>query len=181
MPRTQPIITNFTAGELSPRMAGRVDHTVWANGCRTLENCFVWPTGPAERRPGTRFVTEIKDSSVPARLLPFEYSTEQAYVIEAGPEYLRFCKDGGVIVDGAPPAPVEIATPWDAAALSVLKWVQSADVVYLFSAAPPQKLSRSSHVDWGLAPVDWQDGPYLEENTDTDKKLQPSATTSNRA
>ncbi len=60
----------------------------------------MFPTryGPAVRRPGLKFVAEVKDSSKVTRLLPFKYSTVQAYILETGDEYLRFYKDRGQIV-----------------------------------------------------------------------------------
>ena len=49
-------------------------------GCKTLENMVVHPHGSASRRPGTRYVSEIKDSSAVTRLIPFEFSTTQTYM-----------------------------------------------------------------------------------------------------
>ena len=92
------ILTNFTAGELSPRLEGRFDIAQYANGCRILENMLVLPQGPAEMRPGTYFVNEVKDSSKKVRLIPFEFSTVQTYVLEFGEEYIRIYKDQGQVV-----------------------------------------------------------------------------------
>ncbi len=50
MARVSPIQTNFTAGELSPRLEGRVDISKYFNGCRTLENMVIHPHGGASRR-----------------------------------------------------------------------------------------------------------------------------------
>jgi hypothetical protein len=62
----------------------------------------MFPTryGPAVRRPGTYYVAEVKDSSKATRLLPFKYSTVQAYILEAGDAYFRFYKDRGQIQTG---------------------------------------------------------------------------------
>ena len=97
MARAAPIQTNFTAGELSPRLEGRVDLQKYQNGCRTLENMIVLPHGGITRRPGFRFVAQTRDAAGPARLLPFEFSAEQAYVLELGDRYLRFYRDRGRI------------------------------------------------------------------------------------
>jgi hypothetical protein len=89
--------TNFTAGELSPRLDGRTDVGKYFNGCKTLENMVVHPHGAATRRPGTKFVHEVKDSSAKTRLIPFEFSTTQTYIMEFGNQYIRFYKDQGII------------------------------------------------------------------------------------
>jgi len=95
------IIHSFNAGELSPLLDGRSDLEKYFSGCRLMENMIPLPYGPSERRPGTYFVAEVKDSSKKARLLPFQYSTEQAYMLEYGDQYIRFFKDRGQIITGA--------------------------------------------------------------------------------
>ena len=63
MARVAVQLTNFTGGELSPRLDGRNDLTKYASGCKTLENMVVYPHGAAARRSGTSFVAEVKDST----------------------------------------------------------------------------------------------------------------------
>jgi len=91
-------MTNFTAGELSPNMMGRTDVERYYNGCFTLENFIVLPQGGLIRRPGTRFVSEVKDSSKKTRLIPFIFSNEQSYILEFGDHYMRVCANGGHVV-----------------------------------------------------------------------------------
>jgi hypothetical protein len=168
--------TNFTAGEVSPRLAARVDVSKYNNGCKVLENMVVFTHGGAARRMGTRFVYEIKDSSKKGRLLPFKYSTTQAYIIEAGNLFFRFYKDEGVIISGTP---VEVVTPYLEADLPGLSIAQAADVVYFFHRSyPVYKLSRTSHTSWTFAAVDFKDGPYLDTNA-TAITITPSVTTGN--
>ncbi|MFX5709885.1 carbohydrate-binding protein, partial [Acinetobacter baumannii] len=69
-----------------------MDVAKYANGCKTLENCIVTIQGGAMRRPGTRFIGEVK-SSLQARLISFVYSRSQAYVILMGGGYLWFYKN----------------------------------------------------------------------------------------
>ena len=99
MSRVSRIQTNFTAGELSPKLFGRPDISRYANATETLENFLVFPHGGASRRSGTRFVKEVKDSSAATVLIPFEFSITQAYVIEFGNLYCRFYKDQGSILE----------------------------------------------------------------------------------
>ena len=84
MPKTTFAFTNFTAGELSPRLDGRTDLEKYFNGCKTLENMVIHPHGGASRRPGTVFTNEVKTSSAKTRLIPFEFSTTQTYILEFG-------------------------------------------------------------------------------------------------
>ena len=99
MARVAVQLTNFTGGELSPRLDGRNDLSKYPTGCKTLENFIVFPHGSAARRSGTQFVAEVKDSSKKTRLIPFEFSTTQTYMMEFGNQYIRFYKDNGQILE----------------------------------------------------------------------------------
>ena len=99
MARVAVQLTNFTGGELSPRLDGRNDLAKYASGCKTLQNMIVYPHGSAARRPGTNFVAEVENSAEKTRLIPFEFSTTQTYILEFGDQYIRFYKDGGAILE----------------------------------------------------------------------------------
>ena len=99
MARVHPFQTNFTAGELTPKLAGQVDFKKYSNGVETLENMTVFPQGGVSRRNGSRFVCEVKDSTAITRLIPFEFNITQAYVLEFGNNYIRFLKDNGQITE----------------------------------------------------------------------------------
>ena len=97
MARVHPFQSNFTAGELTPKLAGQIDFKKYANGLETLQNMTVFPQGGAARRYGTRFVGPVKNHSQNVRLIPFEFNVEQSYCLEFGHQYLRFYKDNGII------------------------------------------------------------------------------------
>jgi len=100
MARVAAQLTNFTGGEFSPRLEGRNDLSKYTSACKTLENFVIYPHGSAARRSGTQFVAEVKDSSKKTRLIPFEFSTTQTYMMEFGNQYIRFYKDNGAILEG---------------------------------------------------------------------------------
>ena len=98
MARVSTIITNFQAGELSPRLEGRIDLQKYNAGAQTLQNMLAFPQGGITRRPGTYYAGSSKDGGK-VRLINFEYSDEQAYVLEFGANYIRFFKDGGILTE----------------------------------------------------------------------------------
>ena len=101
MARASPLQSSFNAGEFSPRMEGRVDISKYGSACKILEGFIPLIQGPAQRRGGTRFVAEIKDSSVRSWLVRFEFNTTQAYQLEFGNGYIRFwANHGQVVVSG---------------------------------------------------------------------------------
>lgn len=97
MTRAAPIQTNFTAGELSPLLYGRIDLAKYANGAKQIVNAIVQPHGGVTRRPGTRFVATAKQADEKIRLVPFRFNAEQSYVLEFGDGYIRFFADEGRI------------------------------------------------------------------------------------
>lgn len=166
MARVAVQLTNFTGGELSPRLDGRNDLTKYASGCKTLQNMIVYPHGSAARRPGTQFVSEVKDSTKKTRLIPFEFSTTQTYMLEFGNQYIRFYKDNGQILSGG--SAYEIATPYLEAELFDIKYAQSADVMYICHPNHAvRKLSRTGHTSWTLTEVEFTNGPFLDHNITT--------------
>lgn len=177
MAKVSPAQTSFNGGEFSPIMNGRVDFDGYKNALGKCLNNIPLVQGPVVRRPGTMFVAEVKTSAKKTRIISFEFSTTQAYIIEAGDLYLRFFKDHGRI-ESPPGTPVEVVSPYTEAQLATLKWVQSNDILYLVHPShAPRKLSRTSHTVWTLTTIDFKDGPYLPTNTDTAKTITPSATT----
>lgn len=176
MAKVSAIQTAFNAGELSPLMAGRVDFDRYRQGLATCLNFLPLVQGGLTRRPGTRFVAETKDSGKAARLVRFEYSTTQAYILEFGDGYVRFYKDGGVIVDGDDP--YEIESPYAEADLAGLRFAQSADVLFIAGRRyAPRKLSRRGHTDWFFTTYEGEWGPFLDRNTDRAKTITASGTT----
>ena len=176
MPKASHIQTSFNAGELSPTLEGRVDMSKYTSGCAKLENFIPLIQGGAMKRSGTRYVASVKTASAVTRLIPFEFGTTQAYVLEFGNQYMRVYKDGGQVLDGDDD-PVEIATPYTTADLDGIQFAQSADVLYL--AHPnynPRKLSRGTgHDIWTITLIvfDWE--PFSPQNLDDTAKVIVSA------
>ena len=100
MARVAVELTNFTGGELSPRLDGRTDLTKYTSGCSTLENLIVYPHGSAARRPGSTFIAEVANSANKTRLIPFEFSTTQTYMLEFSNLKMRVYKDSGSVLEG---------------------------------------------------------------------------------
>ena len=113
--RLQTVQTNFSAGEISPRLLARTDLAKYQNGVSRLDNLIVQQHGGIVRRPGTKYVAHTKDSAE-ARLVPFEYSTTETYVIEFTPGFCRFYRDAGQIQwsDSAASAPSVTAAIYNA-------------------------------------------------------------------
>lgn len=168
---------SLTGGEMSPSLGGRTDLARYQTSAKTVRNWIVQKEGGITNRSGFEFINETKTSAKTSRLIPFQFSTIQTYVIEVGDQYMRFYKDGGII-ESSPGVPTEIMTPYLEADIFELKFTQSADVMTICHPDyAPQQLTRSSHTSWTLSDYDNARGPFLEVNTTEAKIMTASAAT----
>lgn len=93
MPRVHELQAAFSAGEISERLAARLDFAKYPASLATCENMIPLSEGGAMRRPGTRYVAELKSNSVKGRLKKFQFSVTQAYAIELADSALRFYRN----------------------------------------------------------------------------------------
>ena len=181
MPKASPLRSSFNAGEISPLLDGRTDVAKYQNGCKVLENFIPAVQGPAVRRAGTRYVSEVKASANRCWLAKFEFSTTQAYVLEFGNQYIRFYTNRGQLLNLG--SPYEVATPYTTADLTdsdgtfKLSMAQSGDIIYIAHPSYPlYKLSRLGATNWTMAEVVLANGPFKTQNSDRTVTMYASAT-----
>lgn len=95
----QTMQMSFNSGELSPRLFGRVDLAKYYSGLETCLNSVVMPHGGVTRRTGFEFIATAEQTTTETILIPFEFSTEQAYILEFGDKTMRVYADGGQVLD----------------------------------------------------------------------------------
>src|SRR5262245_60248606 len=161
MPQVSELHTNWSAGELSPLMRGRVDFARYKNGAKRIENMVVLLTGGLQKRMGFRYVASTKLPARAARLAPFIFRSVDALVLEIGHEYIRFYKNGARVEVAS--VPVEVTTPYQEADVFQLRLVQKNDVVYILHRSyATRKLERLSDTEWILALVGFDPPPSTE-------------------
>ena len=99
--KTQVVIKTFNAGELSELMDSRSDQAKYVAGCRTLENFIPLIYGGAQRRPGTEYIATQKSSSAKGRLVAFEHSVDDTYILLFENQVIRAFKDSAQVTTGA--------------------------------------------------------------------------------
>jgi len=162
VPRLQPIATNFTAGELSPRTRGRVDIAQYNNGAQRLLNCYPVIQGGAVSRPGTIFTGEAKHHDKKSRLIPFVVRKGAAYVTEWGEGYIRFYKDA-VYLLSVNPGFGQIGSPFNETQVFDIDWGQDSDTMYIaYSTVIPYRLRRFSDTVWDMAITPFSTIPFDE-------------------
>jgi hypothetical protein len=145
--------SSFAGGETAPTMYARRDLQRYGNSVRKCRNFIPIPQGPADTRPGFRFIAETKNSGV-VRLIPFSFADNNNFVLEFGENYIRFYQNGAVVVTAVgSTTPYEVVTTYAAADLARLKFAQVGDVITIVHASyAPKELRRvaNSPPNWTL-------------------------------
>lgn len=148
----------FTGGEISAEVANRVDLDKYQLAVLQAYNCLIKPHGPIYRRPGMKYMARTKYSDKACILVPFNGADSTDYLLEIGEKYIRVHKNGLYIN-------IEVVTPYTADMLQDLRFVQSADTMFIASGKYPVKqLARYSDTDWRFADFEITD-MYFDEST----------------
>lgn len=90
--------TDFRGGQWSENAQGRMEDDRYKSGMNICLNGWPIETGAWMRRPGFRFVCHTRNG-LPARLLPFRFSREQAYQAEFTNLKVRFIAGLELVMD----------------------------------------------------------------------------------
>lgn len=149
----------FTGGEISAEVANRVDLDKYQLAVLQAYNCLIKPHGPIYRRPGMKYMVRTKYSDKACILVPFNGADSTDYLLEIGEKYIRVHKNGLYIN-------IEVMTPYTADMLQDLRFVQSADIMFIASGKYPVKqLARYSDTDWRFADFEITDMYFDESNS----------------
>lgn len=132
----------FTGGEISAEVANRVDLDKYQFAVLQAKNCLVKPHGPIYRRPGMMYVSRTKYNGKKSIAVAFNGTDNNDYLLEIGDKYIRIYKKSECLG-------VEIITPFTEDILQDLRFIQSADTMFIASGKYPVKqLARYSDADW---------------------------------
>lgn len=162
MPKITSVQTNFTSGEITPKMRSRMDVQRYNAAVEVMENA--WPNihGGFSKRWGTRFHIEAKYPDRKARLVRFVVSRTDAYWLEFGHLYMRVHKPSGR-VETTPGVAFEVATPYDESVLDSLDFSQGADTMIIWCrTVQPRRLRRFSDLRWVLDGAPFSPAPFSE-------------------
>ncbi len=159
MPKDHINFESFNAGEWSETLTARINLEKYQSSLRLCDGFLPIVQGGLVKRSGTRYIAEIKDSNVKARLIPFEFNTEQAYALEVAPAYIRFYMNYGQIQKLG--APYEVATSYGTVGVDTLKYDQSNDVMTFCQINhKPRYLKRLANDDWLLEAINFNPPPF---------------------
>jgi hypothetical protein len=173
--RTNPGQSSFSSGEISPLLYGRTDYQRVQTGLRRCRGFLPLRQGGVTRAPGTLYRGATKDDAA-GRLIGFTFAENDSVRLEFTPNVMRVWRYGALVQLGG--APYELETPYGAGSIPRLKWVQSADRIWLVDGIQPmQELSRFALDNWTIGDAVLENGPFENENLDRDITVQASAET----
>lgn len=182
--------TNFSTGELDPLLRARVDIPQYANALAKATNVIVQPQGGVRRRPGTKHIFELPNSSTPSaangvRLISFEFSVDDSYMLcfVAGRMYV--VKDGALVTNiNASGNDYLTVSNITGAMLSSICWTQSADtLIVVHPDLQPIKIVRgATDSSWTATTITLDSIPkyaFTQTFTNPATTLTPSAVAGN--
>ena len=154
MARFVQVQTNFSTGELDPLLRARVDLAAYQNALEEATNVIVQPQGGIRRRPGTRYVVDLPNAGSDSaangvRLVPFEFSTSDSYMLCFTHNRMYVFKAGAQILDinaGTLDYLSTSSVGLTGARLSTINWTQSADtLIIVHPDIQPVKIVRGAN------------------------------------
>ena len=142
---------SFSTGEVAPAFYYRSDQAKWRGAVAQMRNFYLQVQGNVARRPGTEFIGIVKFPNAFTRLIPFQFDSDQQYIVEAGALYFRFIFQGAYLYLADGVTPYEVVTPYAEGDLATLRTVQSADVLTIVHPSyQPMQLERFAVLNWTL-------------------------------
>ncbi len=150
MARIVQFQTNFSVGELDPLLRARTDLQQYQNALETAENVTIQPQGGASRRAGLEFIYDFGSSFTEFKLIPFEFSVNDSYLLVVVTGRIYVFK-GGVLqtnINGSG-NPYIAVTAITAGMINELNFTQAVDTLILVHEdLEPQRIVRNSDTSW---------------------------------
>lgn len=141
--------TDFSAGELSPKLYGRFDLQAFYSGHRRIENFIIESSGQASNRLGLYYAAGTQSNNL-AMKVTFSYDDDISYSLEFTDQKIRFFTNNGIVESGG--SPYTVTSPYLAADLFQLKFAQNGlDLYITHPSYAPRKLTYTSATSWALS------------------------------
>lgn len=189
MPRFVEFTTNFATGELDPLLRARVDLAAYNNALAKATNVLIQPQGGLRRRPGTKHIFELPNSSTPSaangvRLVSFQFSVTDSYMLCFTHNRMHVIKNGVVQTNINGTGNSFLTTTIGSSIVDDMCWTQSADtLIAVHPDLNPVRITRTSDTTWTATDIAFDSIPKyafdIDSHTNTSSTLTPSAVSGN--
>jgi len=176
--------TNFSVGELDPLLRARTDLQQYQNALEEATNVLVQPQGGIKRRDGLKFIHNFGSSFTDFKLIPFEFSVNDSYILVIVSGRIYVFKDGTLQtnINGSGNDYIT-ASAITAAMLDELQYTQAVDTLILcHEDLQTKRLVRNTDTSWTLENLPITNLPKYAYAFDTHSPnfdITPSATSGN--
>lgn len=125
-------ITNFSAGELSENLKGRIDLQQYYSGAQKLSNFEIIPTGGIQRRAGFKRLGKLEANS---RLIPFIVNEETSIIFEISSSYIHAWNNGNLMKDA------------NGSVINLLEGVKEGDQEFKYSEGEIEQIQYAQNYD----------------------------------
>lgn len=189
MARFVDVISNFSTGELDPLLRSRVDLPTYSNSLAKATNVLIHPQGGLRRRPGTKHVLELPNSSTPSaangvRLVPFQFSVADSYMLCFTHLRMYVIKNGVVITNINGTGNDYLVTTVSSDMVDDMCWTQSADTLIVVhpDLSPVKMVRGATDASWTISTITFDSIPkyaFTLSITNPSATLTPSAVSGN--
>ncbi len=140
--------TSFSTGELDPLLRARVELEQYNNALAKATNVLIQPQGGLRRRPGTKHILELPNSSTPSagngvRLVPFQFSVTDSYMLCFTHQRMYIIKNGVAVANINGSGNNYLTTTVTSDMVDDMCWTQSADtLIVVHPDLQPVKIVR---------------------------------------
>jgi hypothetical protein len=189
MARFVDFTTNFSTGELDPLLRARVDLQQYGNALAKATNVLIQPQGGLRRRPGTKHILELPNTSTESagngvRLVPFQFSVDDSYMLCFTHNRMYVIKNGVVQANINGSGNNYLTTTIGSSIVDDMCWTQSADtLIVVHPDLQPVQIQRTSDTAWTATTVTFDSVPKyafnIDFHTNNGSTLTPSAVSGN--
>ena len=189
MARFTNIMTNFATGELDPLLRARVDLDQYNNALAKATNVLIQPQGGLRRRPGTKHIIELPNTSTPSagngvRLVSFQFSVNDSYMLCFTHQRMYVIKNGAVVANINASGNNYLAlASLTSDMVDDMCWTQSADtLIVVHPDLQPLRITRTTDSAWTATAISFDSIPKYAFNlalTNPATSLTPSAVSGN--
>ena len=165
MPRFVEFTTNFATGELDPLLRARVDLQAYSNALAKATNVLIQPQGGLRRRPGTKHVFALPNTSTESagngvRLVPFQFSVDDSYMLCFTHNRMHVVKNGVVQTNINGTGNSYLTTTIGSTIVDDMCWTQSADtLIVVHPDLQPVRITRTSDTAWTTTSITFDSIP----------------------
>lgn len=160
------LITNFSSGELSPTLNGRVDLQQYYRGASHIENFDIIPTGGIRRRSGSQRLHETDGSN---RLIPFIINKNLSFVIEIKDRSIVVWELIGGVLAGVR---IEQSAVYTADEIHQIQYAQNYDTMILVHRNHPPYTLTWNGAQFSFGPITFDFIPEINMDDDFDYIMQ---------